>query len=91
MPIELEITHFFEQVEIPEDELKSLLGVASWQSEPQFPYPGRSAWHVFKKPVHLKKVVLATSSSPEGIVVGLRQRLQILRAEQGNRRYASFS
>ena len=54
MPIKLEITHFFEQVEIPEDELESLLGVASWQSEPQFPCPGRSAWYVFKKPVHLK-------------------------------------
>jgi len=54
MPIKLEITHLFDQVEIPEDEMESLLGVASWQSEPQFPYPGRSAWHVFKKPVYLK-------------------------------------
>ena len=54
MPIELEITHFFEQIEIPDDELESLLRVASWQSEPQFPCPGRSAWYVFKKPVHLK-------------------------------------
>jgi len=54
MTIELEITHFFEQVEIPEDELECLLKVASWQIEPQFPCPGRTAWHVFNKPVHLK-------------------------------------
>jgi hypothetical protein len=54
MTIELEITHFFEQVEIPEDELESLLKIASWQIKPQFPYPGRTAWYAFKRPVHLK-------------------------------------
>jgi hypothetical protein len=54
MAIELEITHLFDQISIPEDELEELLKVASWQIQPQFPYPGRTAWHVFKKPVHLK-------------------------------------
>jgi hypothetical protein len=55
MTIELELTHFFEQVEIPEDEVESLLKIASWQIMPQFPFPGRTAWYVFKKPVYLKK------------------------------------
>jgi len=54
MAIELEITHFFEQVAIPEEEMENLLKVISWQNQPQFPYPGRTAWHIFKKPVHLK-------------------------------------
>ena len=54
MAIELEITHLFDQIAIPEDELEELLKIASWQIQPQFPYPGRTAWHVFKKPVHLK-------------------------------------
>ncbi len=54
MTIDLELTHFFEQVEIPEDEMENLLKIASWQIEPQFPYPGRTAWHVLEKPAFLK-------------------------------------
>ena len=54
MAIDLEVTHFFDQVEIPEDEVGNILKIASWQITPKFPYPGRTAWHVFKKPVYLK-------------------------------------
>jgi len=54
MVMELEITHLFDQIAIPEDELERLLKVASWQIQPHFPYPGRTAWHIFEKPVHLK-------------------------------------
>ena len=54
MTIELEITHFSDQIAIPDDELEDLLKVASWQTQPHFPHPGRTAWHVFKKPVHMK-------------------------------------
>ena len=54
MTLELEITHLFEQVAIPEDELEELIKVISWQIQPRFPCPGRTAWHTFKKPFHLK-------------------------------------
>jgi len=54
MELELEITHLFEQVAIPEDELERLLKVVSWQNQPYFPFPGRTAWHFFEKPVYLK-------------------------------------
>lgn len=54
MAIDLELTHFSDQVEIPEDELQEILKIASWEVTPKFPYPGRTAWYVFKKPVYLK-------------------------------------
>jgi len=55
MTIELEITHFSKQINIPDEELEGILRVASWQIEPQFPYPGRTAWHILKNPIYLKK------------------------------------
>ena len=51
--VELEITHFSSQINIPDEELEGILRVASWQIEPQFPYPGRTAWHILKKPICL--------------------------------------
>jgi len=58
MPIELEITHFFEQIEIPDDELESLLRVASWQASLSFlvqagplgmSSKNRSTWRMIRK------------------------------------------
>ena len=54
MTIDLELTHSFDQVEIPQGELQTLFKIASWEIQPQFPYPGRTAWYAFRKPAHLK-------------------------------------
>lgn len=54
MTIDLEITHRFEQIEISQGDMDQLLKIASWQTMPKFPYPGRTAWHVLSEPAYLK-------------------------------------
>ncbi len=42
------VTHRFTDVRIPEGEYIRLMKVVTWQEQPWFPVPGRTAWYIFE-------------------------------------------
>lgn len=47
------ITHRFPGLDISDRQLSTLIGLASWQSIPEFPRRGRMAWHILETPAAL--------------------------------------
>lgn len=44
---DIEVTHRFGKIDIADSEYQSLLRVITWDIEPHFPFPGRTAWFRF--------------------------------------------
>ncbi|AFY40092.1 hypothetical protein Lepto7376_3946 [[Leptolyngbya] sp. PCC 7376] len=47
------VTHQFEDLNISDQQFKTLIELASWQRMPKFPRRGRMAWHLLEQPVSL--------------------------------------
>lgn len=47
--LDIEMTHFNENIYLEKDELLNLTNLISWKNIPSFPSRGRMAWYIFKK------------------------------------------
>lgn len=51
--LRVEVTHRFDEIDISQKDLDSVLSMISWQKLPYFPRRGRMGWHVFDSPARL--------------------------------------